>query len=423
MRKIARYLTMLVLMLLLCSASVLAADDKPGKVNGIKATSVGETGFTLKWSKVSKATGYYVYRVDETRVRMLANTKATSYKVTQMTPGKSYRFMVVAYRKVKNKIYMSDTPSNIITVSSKIKKPSKPTGFRVGVNGSRTLELNWNKASNATGYQVFRYDSAARKYTLAKTVSGTSCKFTGLTAGKKYTFAVRSYRKVSGQYAYSTYTPLVSEEAIQLSAKAAAVRSFRYIRKTKKRVTVYNYDKKKNQTLSAGTKVYVSSKTTSGYLYGYLTNGQKVKIKASALGGASGIEFNAKSDYSTAVKEEFINSKNLTSPTKYLIWINQYRARVNVFKGSVGNWKLVRSFKVVLGRTGSVRGIRKIYGRSRWGYENLPVVYWSPNGNAFHSLLGARVGTAVSGGCIRCASSDLWYLYNTIPNNTTVYSY
>ncbi len=56
MKKIIRCLPFLLLLLLLCGASVQAANYKPGKVTGITAKNVGETGFTLKWKKVSKAT-------------------------------------------------------------------------------------------------------------------------------------------------------------------------------------------------------------------------------------------------------------------------------------------------------------------------------------------------------------------------------
>lgn len=423
MKKIIRCLPALIMLLLLCGSNALAANYKPGKVTGVKAASVGETGFTLKWKKVSKATGYYIYQVNGTSAKKIASTKSTSYKVSKLTPNKTYQYKVVAYRTVEKKTYVSDSFSGVITVTPKLKKPAKPSGFRVGVNGSKTLELTWNKATNATGYEVFSYDKSTGTYTKVKTLTGTSCQFSGLKVGEKYTYAVRSYRKVSGQFSYSGYTALVSAEPVQVSAAAASVRTFRYIRKTKKKVTVYNYDKKKNQTLAAGTKMYVSSKTTGGYLYGYLTNGQKVRIKASVLSSASGIEFNPSGDYTQAVKEEFVNTKNLSSPTKYLVWINHYKTRVNIFKGSVGKWKLVKTFKVSIGKLGSPRGLRKIYGRTRWGYENQPLVYWSPGGNSFHSMLGVSAGTATSGGCIRCYASDLFWIYNNIPDNTTVYSY
>ena len=68
MKKIIRCLPFLLLLLLLCGASVQAANYKPGKVTGVTAKNVGETGFTLKWKKVSKATGYYErYELEKNR--------------------------------------------------------------------------------------------------------------------------------------------------------------------------------------------------------------------------------------------------------------------------------------------------------------------------------------------------------------------
>ena len=89
----------------------------------------------------------------------------------------------------------------------------------------------------------------------------------------------------------------------------------------------------------------------------------------------------------------------------------------------VNKWKLVKSFKVSIGKVGSPRGIRRVCGRVRWGYENLPIVYWSPGGNSFHSMLGSSTGTATSGGCMRCLTNDLMWIYNNIPDGTTVYSW
>ena len=193
----------------------------------------------------------------------------------------------------------------------------------------------------------------------------------------------------------------------------------------KKTVTVYNYTKKKNQKIKKGTKVISAKKSGKGYTKMRLTNGQQIKIKMSYVSLPRGLEYNSKSDYSTSVKEAFINTRNLSSSTKWLIWISQYRARVNVFYGSVGKWKLKRTFKVVIGRTGSVKGIRRIYSKTPSGkYGNTPILYWSKYGNAFHQLLyGVQPGRAASDGCIRCPLGDLRWMYNNIPVGTRVYSY
>lgn len=149
-------------------------------------------------------------------------------------------------------------------------------------------------------------------------------------------------------------------------------------------------------------------------------------------------------DYSTATKEGFVNQKGYSSPTGYLLWISLKTQRVNVFQGSKGSWKLIRSSPCSTGTnlTPTVTGVFSvIYKTYRWRFSDTIdgqyiddyyrvyhiTGFWG--GQAFHSrpykssdesLLDGTMGTPSSHGCVRMYDADCAYIYDEIPYDTTV---
>ena len=75
---------------------------------------------------------------------------------------------------------------------------------------TKKVSLSWSKVSGATGYVVYKYFSSSGTYSKVKTVSGTSCKVTGLNPGTKYKFAVKAYKTVNGTTYYSKCSPIAT---------------------------------------------------------------------------------------------------------------------------------------------------------------------------------------------------------------------
>jgi hypothetical protein len=141
-------------------------------------------------------------------------------------------------------------------------------------------------------------------------------------------------------------------------------------------------------------------------------------------------------DYIPELKEEFVNLKDYSSKTEWLVWINITYQRVNVFSGSKGEWKLEKSFIVGTGAAGhdTPTGVFTILGRHTRGwttkeYTVKPVINFLNSAYAFHSRLyypkttkiqDARIGFPVSHGCIRMYDEDVAWIYDNIPNGTTV---
>ena len=78
------------------------------------------------------------------------------------------------------------------------------------------------------------------------------------------------------------------------------------------------------------------------------------------------------------------------------------------------------------------------YKQSAWDYGSYycgPIVrFYGSSGYAFHSRLqywpmnsdryyDARIGFPISHGCLRMYNEDIWWMYNNIPNGTTVVVY
>lgn len=134
------------------------------------------------------------------------------------------------------------------------------------------------------------------------------------------------------------------------------------------------------------------------------------------------------------VKAKFVNEKGISSRTDYLIWISKSGYSVNVFKGSKGKWKWIKSMTCAIGApsTPTIEGSFEYMDKqSRWQY---PGYYCGPimrfyRGYAIHSTLlynngtpmDNRVGVKISHGCIRLRPADINWLFGITPMYTRIY--
>ncbi|HCT92124.1 MAG TPA: hypothetical protein DF613_12225 [Lachnospiraceae bacterium] len=89
---------------------------KPAAVKfSVKA---GKKKATLKWSKVSGATGYYIYCRTSTKAawKKLKTVKKTSYSATKLKSGQSCSFMVKAYKTYKGKTYVGSSQTKKVKI-------------------------------------------------------------------------------------------------------------------------------------------------------------------------------------------------------------------------------------------------------------------------------------------------------------------
>ncbi len=166
------------------------------------------SGITVKWSKVSGATGYYVYRKASTDssyklIKTYTSGSTVSYTDTAVKSknGTTYTYYVQPYNSTSKGAYATKKTVRLTSVSVSSLKNSS----------SKKMTLKWAKNSKATGYEI-QYStsssfssSSTKKLTIssAATVSRT---IGSLTKGKTYYVRIRSYKKVSSTKYYSAWT-------------------------------------------------------------------------------------------------------------------------------------------------------------------------------------------------------------------------
>lgn len=166
------------------------------------STAMAASGVTVKWEKVSGATGYKIYRSEYNpeknkwssyKALTKVDKSKTSYTDSTAKNAVKYKYTV---KVVKGSSVSARAGSSVIVfVSCPLVEISSTT------NG---ITICWNKISGATGYRLYRsqYDSKNKKwssYKRIKTLDEKTFKWTdtSLESSKKYRYTVKA---VNGDY-------------------------------------------------------------------------------------------------------------------------------------------------------------------------------------------------------------------------------
>lgn len=154
-----------------------------------KVTSTANTnsGITIKWGKVSGATGYIVYRkTGNGKWTNLGKTTGISFTDKKATAGVTYRYTVKAYYGS----YVSSYNSNGYAV----RRLTTPKLSSATSNNEGVL-LKWNKVTGATGYIVYRKASSGEWKAIATIKGNTKIKYLDETPrkGATYQYCVKAY--------------------------------------------------------------------------------------------------------------------------------------------------------------------------------------------------------------------------------------
>lgn len=130
----------------------------------------------------------------------------------------------------------------------------------------------------------------------------------------------------------------------------------------------------------------------------------------------------------------YVNENNISSPTDYLLTTDLKNRNTYVFKKKNGKWVQLYKWQSTIGApaTPTITGTFSIIGRKpsfgtdiysvknatrfKEGYYYHSVLY-DPTGSY---LIDARLGQALSHGCIRLDPSNAKWIYDNIPLGTTV---
>ena len=168
----------------------------------LKVTEYSDKAAKLSWSKVAGVTGYLVYYSTDnsnfTKLKTINSQSTTSYTVGGLTAGKAYYFALISYTNINGKITKSKRTSSLkITATSSSSVPA-PSNLKVAEYSNSAIKLTWTKASDVTGYYVYR-STDGKKYSKIKTLTAYTTAYTNtsLTAGKKYYYSIASYKNTS----------------------------------------------------------------------------------------------------------------------------------------------------------------------------------------------------------------------------------
>ena len=146
-------------------------------------------GVQVKWSKVTGATGYIVYRKTGkgswSRVADIKSGSTVSYTDKTAKSGTTYTYTVRAYSGST----MGDWSS-----TKTIKRLADPTVSATS-NITAGVQVKWSKVAGATGYIVYRKTGKGSWSRVADIKSGSTVSYTDKTAksGTTYTYTVRAY--------------------------------------------------------------------------------------------------------------------------------------------------------------------------------------------------------------------------------------
>ena len=170
------------------SAKTVKATTKPGAVSKLTA-SVKTTSVTLKWSKVSRADSYNVYKYNSKTKSydLYKNVKGTSLTIKGLKSATTYAYCVRAVKLDSAKAKVTGEAKSV-SATTKPLAVSKVTAAAT----SNSVTLKWDKVKGADDYRVYIYNAETKKYELYKNVTGTKLTVKNLDGKTKYTFTVRA---------------------------------------------------------------------------------------------------------------------------------------------------------------------------------------------------------------------------------------
>lgn len=190
----------------------------PAKVTGFKAGTLTVSSAQVVWSKVAGATGYNLYKYNESTKKWVALTTTSSLKYTDKTAkiGETVKYRVRAYTKIGTTTYYGAYTS---TLTVKMPAPGTVTKLTAAAS-TNYVKLTWGKADTATGYRVYQYSPSKKEFVKKASTTALNATIKSLKVGTEYTFAVQAYYKDSkGNVTFAT-----KQETVVISTRPDAVK-------------------------------------------------------------------------------------------------------------------------------------------------------------------------------------------------------
>lgn len=177
-KKLWIILAVVVSVLILCATFFVVS-----AVSAVKNVTISNTasGLRLRWSAVSGADFYEIYKVSSGSTKRIATVKSGSYTDRSVSYNNSYRYKI---RSVKGKF-----KSSYVYIS--YRRLAAPAMKSVNAKGN-SVTVKWNAVSGATGYILYRKSVDGAKWTRLASVDEKTLAYTDKASGNKtYSYAVK----------------------------------------------------------------------------------------------------------------------------------------------------------------------------------------------------------------------------------------
>ncbi len=258
----------------------------------ISSVTNTSTGMTIKYSKVSGASGYYIYRKtgsDGTYKKVGTVTSGSTLSFTDTGAVKSITSGNTYYYKIK--AYSGSTTSSYCT-AKKIKYLSAAKVTKVS-NSSGKAKVTWKKVTGASGYYIYRKTASGEYEQVKKIKSGDTTTWTDSSVSKntKYRYYVRAYSGSTLGAKANTKLILIPKAT---SITSTSVASGKIVVKWKKTSSVTGYQiqyaTNSSFTKNVKTKTVSDASTVSKTLSG-LTNGTTYYVRVRSYKTISGTKY------------------------------------------------------------------------------------------------------------------------------------
>ena len=187
--------------------ATLNVNTRPYTTTGMKCGSKTDVSVTLQWDKNTSASGYELQKYDGSKwvaIKTFTSNENTSFDVTGLKASTIFKFRLVAYKNYGSaKEYSAFTYLDVNT------RPYTTTGMKCGSKTDVSVNLQWDKNTGASGYELQKYDGS--KWETIKTFTSnenTSFNVTGLKASATFKFRLVAYKNFGSAKEYSAFTYL-----------------------------------------------------------------------------------------------------------------------------------------------------------------------------------------------------------------------
>lgn len=163
----------------------------------------GKKGVSLKWKKVSGASGYYIYRNGKKIATVKGSGKCRYLDKKATKNGKVYKYYIRVYKKSGGK-KIAGAKSKVVIVIYLRQKLSPKIPKRT----SESFTVRWTPNKKGTGYEIWYGTDKNFKDCKKLIVKGgrkSSRKITGLRPGTVYYIRIRIIYIYHGEYYYSSF--------------------------------------------------------------------------------------------------------------------------------------------------------------------------------------------------------------------------